>query len=349
LAEEQHNGAFDNRGEPHVSESDIQISLEQFEATRKRIAPYVNRTPLTPLRSPVLEASLPAGTQVALKLELFQPTGTFKVRGAVNNLLSLGEDERERGITTISAGNHAIAAAYAARCFGVTAKVIMMPQANPARIRAARAQGAEVIIAKDIDDGFRLLEHFKQAEGRSYIPSFPNVEVVCGTGTIALELFEQQDEIDAIIVPIGGGGLMSGIAAASKLLSPRTRIYGVEPAAAGVVGRSVASGRLETLSNVDTIADSLAPPMTNVCAVSFVSRFVDEIVSISDDEIAAAAVMLFSEAKLAVEPAGAAATAALLGPLRDGLAGKRVVVLACGANIDTESYAKLLTRGALLL
>jgi len=332
-----------------MSDADFQIPLNDFRNTADRIGPYITRTPLVPWRSTILDARLGARTEVALKMELFQPTGTFKVRGAVNNMLMLDADQRARGITTISGGNHAIAAAYAARCFGVSAKVIMMPQANPARVSGARGQGADVIIAEGVEQGFGLLERIKQEEGRSYIPSFPNAQVVCGTGTIALEIHEQWNEIDAIIVPIGGGGLISGLAAASKLLSPGTIVYGVEPETAGVVGRSVATGVLQTMDSVDTIADSLASPITNACAVSFVSRYVDEIVRVPDDAIAAALALLFAEAKIAVEPAGAAATAALLGPLRDRLAGKRVVVLACGANIDAAGYAGVLARGAGLL
>lgn len=331
-----------------MSDAELQLSLDDFRTTADRIAAYVSRSPLSPLRSAEFEARLGAGTDVALKMELFQPTGTFKVRGAVNNALALDGAQRARGVTTISAGNHAIAAAYAARCLGLSAKVIMMPQANPARIAAARAQGAEVIIADDIEHGFELLDRFK-AEGRTYIPSFPNAEVVGGTGTIALELFDRQPEIDAIIVPIGGGGLISGLSAATKLLSPKTKVYGVEPQTAGVVARSLASGRLETAHGVDTIADSLAPPMTNACAISFVRRFVDDIVKVSDDEMAVATALLFSETKLAVEPAGAAATAALLGPLRERLSGQRVIVLACGANIDAAGYSALLARGSALL
>nr|WP_047168659.1 pyridoxal-phosphate dependent enzyme [Sphingomonas sp. Y57] len=331
-----------------MSETHLQIPLDAFRATAARIAPYVSRTPLVPWRSTVLDARLHPGTEVALKMELFQPTGTFKVRGAISNILMLDADQRARGITTISGGNHAIAAAYAARCFGLSAKVIMMPQANPARIAAARAQGAEVIVAEGVEQGFGLLERFKQEEGRSYIPSFPNEQVVAGTGTISLEIHEQWDAVDAIIVPVGGGGLISGLAAASKLLSPGTLIYGVEPETAGVVGRSVEAGALQTMDRADTIADSLASPITNACAVSFVSRYVDEVVRISDDAIATALALLFAEAKLAVEPAGAAATAALLGPLRDRLAGKRVVVMACGANIDAAGYSDVLARGAAL-
>ena len=239
-----------------------------------------------------------------MKLELFQPTGSFKVRGAVSNVLALDEAQRAGGVTTISAGNHAIATAYAASLLGLSAKVVMMKEASPARVAAARSYGAEVVVAQSVDHGFELLEGFKQAEGRSYIPSFPNEWTVRGTGTIALELFEDAGELDAIVVPIGGGGLISGIAAAAKLISPGTKIYGVEPENAGVVGRSVRSGSLETMASVDTIADSLAPPMTNEVSVSFVSRFVDELVTISDEAMVDATALLFREAKLAVEVDG---------------------------------------------
>lgn len=325
--------------------SQLHLSLEAFSATRANIAPYVRNTPLLPLDGPLAVGRMGRGTQALMKLELFQPTGTFKVRGAINNVMALDAGQRAAGVTTISAGNHAIATAYAAQRFGLSAKVVMMKEASPARVAAARGYGAEVFVAESVDEGFAMLEAFKQDEGRTYIPSFPNEQVVSGTGTIALELFEAADELDAIVVPIGGGGLISGIAAAAKLLSPQTRIYGIEPETAGVVGRSVKSGKLETMAKVETIADSLAPPMTNEVSVSFVSRFVDELVSITDDAMAEAMTLLFSEAKLAVEPAGAASTAALLGPLRTELAGKRVALVVCGANIDARSYCGLLERG----
>ena len=188
----------------------LEIPLESFAETRQALRPYVRRTPLVPLDSPAVGTFFDSDLRVSMKLELFQPTGSFKVRGAVSNVLALDEAQRAGGVTTISAGNHAIATAYAASLLGLSAKVVMMKEASPARVAAARSYGAEVVVAQSVDHGFELLEGFKQAEGRSYIPSFPNEWTVRGTGTIALELFEDAGELDAIVVPIGGGGLISG-------------------------------------------------------------------------------------------------------------------------------------------
>lgn len=321
-------------------------SLQDFQNTSERIAAYVNKTPTHLWRSPTLTTRLGEGTQVGLKLEILQPTGTFKVRGAINNVLAMSDSERQRGITTISAGNHAVAAAYAANCMGCSAKVVMMAAANRARVQAAISYGAEVLLAETLDSGFKMLEEMKTVEGRTYIPSFPNKGVACGTGTIALELVSQMERLDAIVVPIGGGGLISGIAACMKLLDPQCKVYGVEAAGAGVMSKSLAAGHLQTLTSVTTIADSIAPPITNEYALSLVSSFVDEIVHVTDDEMAQAAALLFSDVKLAVEPAGAASTAALLGPLKEKLRGSRVALIVCGSNIDAAGYCRFLELGS---
>lgn len=335
------------------SDSPTHPSLGEFRNTHDRIAPHVNRTPIQQWRSPALSSRLAGGTEVSLKLEVLQPTGTFKVRGAINNVLAMNEAERGRGITTISAGNHAVAAAYAANRLGCSAKVVMMNTANPARIEAARIYGAEVFLADTIEAGFRMVEEMKESEGRTYIPSFPNEGVVCGTGTIALELLAQmgaqREKPDAIVVPVGGGGLISGIATCAKLLDPHCKVYGVEATGAGVISKSLAAGQPQKLESVDTVADSIAPPVTNDYALSLVSAFVDEIVSVTDEQMAQAAALLFSGVKLAVEPAGAASTAALLGPLKEILRDKKVTLIICGSNIDAEGYCRFLEAGSRLL
>lgn len=324
-------------------------SLEEFRATLERIAPHVNRTPIQNWRSPALTNRLGGDTEVLAKLEVFQPTGTFKARGAINNALAMTEQERARGITTISAGNHAVAASYAAQCVGASAKVVMMAAANKARIAAARTYGAEVFLADTIEGGFQQVEDFKQQEGRTYIPSFPNRGVICGTGTIALEVMEQVDAPDVILVPVGGGGLISGIAACAKQLAPACRIIGVEAVGAGVMSKSLAAGGPVQLEDANTIADSIAPPVTNEYAHAMVFQYVDEIVHVTDDQMAAAAALMFADLKLAVEPAGAATTAALLGPARDQVVGRRVVPIICGTNIDPAGYMQFLERGVTAL
>jgi threonine dehydratase len=320
-------------------------TLDEIRAARDRIAPYVVRTPVHHWRSPAVETRFPPGTEIHLKLELFQRTGTFKARGAVNNALALDAEARRRGITAISAGNHAIAAAYAAKCVGAHAKVVMMATANPARVAAARALGAEVLISPDGATGFAMVEEIARNEGRTFIHPFEGPRVTEATGTCGLELHEQVRDLDAVVVPIGAGGLCSGIGTVTKLVNPRCKVYGVEPEATQVMTRSLAAGSAQKVGTRKTIADSLAPPMTTPYCFEMNRRALEEVVLVSDDEMAAAAAILFSEMKLALEAAAAASTAAAFGPLRAKLAGKRVALVVCGANIDLDNMQKLVARG----
>ncbi len=320
-------------------------TLAEIRATAWRIAPYTVRTPVHEWRSPAVAARFAPPTNLHLKLELFQRTGTFKARGAINNVLALDEAARRRGITAISAGNHAIAAAYAAACVGAHAKVVMIATANPARIAAARALGAEVLLAPDGPAGFSMVEEIVKTEGRTFIHPFEGPRVTAGTATCGLEFHEQVAGLDAVVVPIGAGGLCSGVATVTRLLDPNCKVYGVEPEATQVMTKSLAAGSAQTIGQVKTIADSLAPPMTLPYVFEMCRRSLDEVVLVSEDEMAAAAAILFAEMKLAVEAAAAASTAAAFGPLRKKLAGKRVGVVICGTNIDADGSHQLVTRG----
>jgi len=320
-------------------------SLEEIRSTAAAIAPYVDRTPVQSWRGPELGSRMGADTQVHLKLELFQRTGTFKARAAVNNVLALTAEQRSRGVTTVSAGNHAIATAYAAACFGAHAKVVMLASANPARVEAARRYGAEVVLAPDGKTGFEMVDRIQQEEGRALVHAFEGKRVTAATAGVGLEIFEDVADVDVVIVPIGAGGLCSGVSRLAKLLHPRCKVYGVEPFGSGVMTKSLKAGSPQRVDRITTIADSLGPPMTLPYVYAMVSRFVDEVVQISDDEMAAAAAILFAEMKLALEPAGAASTAGMLGPLRDKVRGRRVVPIVCGTNIDADGFRTFLARG----
>jgi threonine dehydratase len=316
------------------------IELDEVRACRAAIDPWILRTPSHDWRGPELAARVGAGTDVAIKLELFQHTGSFKPRGALNVVRGLTDEQRARGITAVSAGNHAIAAAYAAAQFGASAKVVMIATASPVRVARARALGAEVIMAPDGKSAFALGERIAQEEGRYFVHPFEGRDTAVGTATVALEFFEQAGPLDALIVPIGGGGLCAGMASAAKRLQPSCAVYGVEPEGADSMRRSFAAGEPVTLEGINTIADSLGAPMALPISYELCRRNVDELVTVSDDELRGAVKLLFDEMKLAVEPAGAASTAALTGPLRERLAGRRVGVIACGANIDIGTFAK---------
>jgi threonine dehydratase len=318
---------------------------DEFEGIAARIAPYVLRTPAVRWASERLSRALGGTTQVWAKLELFQHTGTFKARGAIANVLDIPEHAIGRGLTTVSGGNHAIAVAYAARCRGTSAKVVMMSTANVARIEAARALGAEVLLTDRAEDGFAMAHGFEAAEGRTYVHGFDGPNVTLATGTLAMEFLHDAGELDAIIVPVGGGGLSSGIAAFAKQHQPSCRVFGVQPAAAGAMLDSLQAGRALSTDRMATIADSLASPKVGPFSLAMAQRFLDEVVTVSEDELAAAVAVLFADMKLAVEPAAAASTAALLGPLRERVRGMRVGVIVCGSNIDWDTYASNLARG----
>jgi threonine dehydratase len=296
--------------------------------------------------APELAARLPPGTAVNLKLELFQHTGSFKPRGALTVMLGLDRAALARGVTAVSAGNHAIAVAWAARQLGTSAKVVMFRSANPARIDKVRQLGGEVVIVDDVAAAFAEAERIETAEGRSLVHPFEGPRTALGTATLGLEWLDQAGPLDAVIVPIGGGGLIAGIAMAVKQASPATLVLGVEPIGADSMAQSLAAGRPQRLDAVRTIADSLGAPYALPHSFGLVRRFVDDVVLIEDDAMLDAMALLLDGLKLVCEPAGAAATAALLGPLRERLAGRRVGVLVCGSNIDLDSFAGLLARRA---
>ena len=320
-------------------------TMDEVRSVATAIAPWVVRTPVHSWRGGEIASRLGDETQVHAKLELLQRTGTFKARGAVNNLMHLSEEQRRRGITTVSAGNHAIATSYAASCFGTHAKVVMIATANPARVAAAKRYGAEVIMAHDGGSGFAMVERIMREEGRALVHAFEGKNVTAATAGIGVEIFEDVPDVDAVIVPIGAGGMCSGVALAIKRLRPQCKVYGVEPFGSGVMTKSLKAGSPQHVEKITTIADSLGPPMTLPYVYAMVSQFVDEVVQVDDDQIAAAAALLFSEMKLAVEPAGAASTAGMLGPLREKIRGKRVVPIVCGSNIDADGYCAFLKRG----
>jgi threonine dehydratase len=320
-------------------------SVAQMRAAARRLAPHLIPTPIQPWHGNELEARLGAQTQLLLKLELFQRTGTFKVRAAMLNVLALSARERQHGVTAVSAGNHAIAVACAAQRVGVSAKVVMIKTANPLRIAAAQAYGAEIVMAPDGRAAFAIAEDIRSTESRAFIHPFDGRNVVLGTSGVGIEFLDHAPDLDAIVVAIGGGGLMSGVAAAVKQLKPSCLVYGVEPIGADVMSRSFRAAAPQNMDRIDTIADSLAPPMTTQATYALCRRFVDDIVTVSDDAICAALALLYREAKLAVEPAGAAAAAAVLGPLAARLRGRRTGIVICGANIDSESFYRYLKRG----
>lgn len=313
--------------------------ISTIETLRDALGDKIVRTPV--IACPWADSLLSNDATIQGKLEFLQKTGTFKARGALVNLLRLDEAHRAHGVTAVSAGNHAIAVAYAARAFATTAKVVMLEHSNPARISACEALGAEVVLEKDVHRAFDRVREIEEREQRAFVHPFEGEGVAIGTGMVGLEMVEQWPDMDALIVPVGGGGLISGIANAVKQLKPDCEIIGVEPTGADSMSRSFLSGQPEALDRVDTIADSLGAPFALPYSFALAKQHVDRIVTIADRDMARVMALLFRQMKVAVEPACAAATAALLGPLRSDLAGRNVMLTFCGSNIDWQTWQSL--------
>jgi threonine dehydratase len=282
------------------------------------------------------------GASLFLKPECLQRTGSFKVRGVLNRVRSLTAEERRRGLITISAGNHAQAVAYAAAAEGVHATVVMPAAATRSKVEASRGYGAEVVLHGDIFGAFARMEELRQEQDRVLIHPFDDPAVMAGQGTVGAELCDDVADLDLVIVPTGGGGLLSGAAVAVKAMQPRCRVIGVEPTGAAAVKRGLEAGAPVRLERVDSIADGLGAPMTGPNVLEHVRALVDDIVLVSDADIATALRLLLERCKLLVEPAGAAGLAALLSgavPLRDG---QRVGVILSGGNVDVQRLQELL-------
>ena len=303
---------------------------------RERLAELTTLTPV--IRCAAIEQAIGGATRVFAKLEFLQRTGTFKARAALATLYSLSPEQLAVGVTAVSAGNHAIATAYAAQAVGTSAKVVMIRSANPARIEACRSYGAEVVLADDVHQAFDIAERIQDDEGRYFVHPFEGPAVATGTGIVGLEICEQCDEFDTIIVPVGGGGLIGGIANVVKRLRPACEVIGVEPEGADTMHRSLASGEPMRIDKVRTIADSLGAPFALPYSFGLCQLHVDRLAMVDDMQLRRAMGYLFRAMKIAVEPACAASTAALLGPLRNELTGRCIMLVMCGSNIDWATF-----------
>ncbi|HYW35745.1 MAG TPA: threonine/serine dehydratase [Balneolaceae bacterium] len=318
-------------------------SIEEIRSARRRLGKKVRRTPVWPWKGDIKDEIFGPTTELILKLELLQYGGSFKCRGSLMNMFDLSEEQLQKGVTAVSAGNHAISVAYAAKTLQTTAKVVMPETANNARIERCKILGANVVLVENVHTAFEKVKEIEEEEGRYLIHPFEGPLTALGTATVGLELSEQAENLDAVVVPIGGGGLIAGISSFFKQHDPDIKIYGVEPVGADSMSRSFAAGRPESIEKVDTIADSLGAPYAAPYSFGLSYKFVDEIVTITDAQMTSTMELLFNDMKLAVEPAGASATAALRFPLSEKLRGKRVGIIVCGTNIDIESYYKNIT------
>ena len=310
-------------------------TLDAIAAQHFALTPWVLRTPVFERHDfPSLE-----GTSVNFKFELLQASGSFKARGAFTNLLALDAAQRSVGVTCVSGGNHAAAVAYAAMRLGVSAKVVVPRTTSAARLALCRQYRAEVVMADTLAQAFELVRGIEAEEGRFFVHPFNGYRTVLGAATLGYEWATQTPDLDAVVVAIGGGGLAAGVSTALRLANSRVHVYGVEPEGADVMSKSFAANHTIKMGAMNTIADSLAAPHTEQYSYELCRRHIDRIVTVSDDALRRAMVELFTRLKIAVEPACAAPLAALVGPLRETLQGKRVGILLCGSNTDPVTFA----------
>ncbi len=319
-------------------------TIEAIRANRARLGDLVITTSVRRIVDDALSAVVGASTQVWLKEELFQRTGSFKPRGALSVMMDMDAAALSRGVTGVSAGNHAISLGYSARILGTTAKVVMPKTANPFRIEVCREFGATVELVDTVHDAFARVKEIEATEGRTFVHPYEGPKTTLGTASVGVEFIDQiravGASLDAVIIAAGGGGLSGGVACAFKQLSPRTAVYAVEPEGADSLSRSFKAGSPQSIDVVRTIADSLGAPRCEPYSFAINRMFVNEVVIVTDEQIRDAMRLHFRVSKLIVEPAGAATLAALMVPLRERLAGKSVGLVVCGGNVDVETFSK---------
>ena len=284
---------------------------------------------------------------IILKTENLQVTGSFKVRGAAYKISQLSDEEKARGVIACSAGNHAQGVALAATKAGAKSLICLPDNAPISKIEATKKYGADVCLVPGVyDDAYNKALELRDSEGYTFVHPFNDEDVIAGQGTIGLEILEQVPDVDAVIVPVGGGGLISGVAYAIKALNPNVKVYGVQASGAPSMVKSVKEGKIKKLASVTTIADGIAVKEPGDLTFDLVSQYVDELVTVTDDEVAAAILALIEQQKLCAEGAGAVSVAAAMFN-KVPVAGKKVVCLVSGGNIDVTILSRVIDRGLL--
>lgn len=318
------------------------VTLADITTASGILQPNIVKTPTLSLTSDRWRTYAPDIRGGAVKMELFQQAGSFKARGAYLGLQALTEEARRKGVVTASAGNHALAVSWAARKMGVPARIAMPEATDPVRVEGCRKMGADVVLCKDIKCAFEVMEQGMSEDGLSKIHPYDGQHMTLGAATCGKEFIEAHPDLEVIIVPVGGGGLIGGVAAAAKLAKPDIQIIGVEPVDADAMYQSLELGHPIRLDSAKSIADSLAAPVTLQYSFDVVKTYVDDIVHIEEDALRGAMAVYHEVLGLTVEPACASGLAGLLGPLRDITAGKNVGLIACGSNIGLARYQEIL-------
>ena len=318
------------------------LSLADIREARERVSGVARHTPLERSRS----FSEMSGADLHLKLENFQRTGAFKIRGAMNRIQTLSDAEREAGVVTASAGNHAQGVALAASRAGVDATVVMPKFAPVSKVKATRGYGASVRLeGVDYDEAQAYAHRLEEEEGRTYVHAFDDPVVMAGQGTLGLEIVDDCPDLDTVVVPIGGGGLISGVAVAIKEQLPDVRVVGVQAEGAASAAKSLEAGEVTEIDSVDTIADGIATRSVGEQTLEVMAEYVDEVVTVDDREIALALTLLLERAKTLVEGAGAVALAAVLSDAFEYDDGETIVAALCGGNIDLNRLGTVIRRG----
>lgn len=324
----------------------MELNLERIKKAQENIKGVVRKTPLfyTSTFSNQCDCNL------YLKCENKQKTGAFKLRGAYNKLVNLTEEEKRRGVIASSAGNHAQGVAYAATAFGVKSTICMPATAPQAKVNATKGYGAEVIQHGQVyDDCYAKAVEVQKETGATFLHPFNDLDVMAGQGTVALEILEDLPETDVIVVPIGGGGLIAGIATAAKSIKPSVKIIGVQPEIVASTKASLEKGEVVTLPGAKSLADGISVSTPGDECFKYIQKYVDEVVTVSEDDIAFGMFSLMERNKLIAEGAGATPLAALLAGKIDGIKGKNVVALVSGGNVDIATVSKIIERELVLL
>lgn len=318
------------------------ITLEDVRAAKERLKGVINHTPLS--YAPLLSET--AGVEVYLKKENLQNTGAFKIRGAFNKISTLSDAEKERGVIAASAGNHAQGVAFSAAHYGIKAYIVM-PEATPLlKVNGTKALGAEVILhGNSYDEAYAYAVNYAEKHDLTFIHPFTDEQVIAGQGTVALEMLESVEDLDMLVVPVGGGGLISGIAVAAKSVNPDIKIIGVSAAGAPAMRNSFLSKKPQDSLSVRTIADGIAVRDTAIETYTYIAEFVDDIVAVDDEEIANAILFLIERQKLVVEGAGAVGVAAVLHRRIAFDKGQKVGIVLSGGNIDVTMINLIIEKG----
>ncbi len=320
----------------------MRIEIDDIREAARRTGPYLHHTPMLSSRT----LGDRAGVRLELKCESFQKTGSFKPRGALNVVLCLSAERRARGLITVSAGNHAQAVAWAAGVVGVPCTVVMPADAPRSKMEAVRGYGATIVAHADRATVFDRLREEEARTGATFVHPFDDPVGIAGAGTVGLEIVEQVPDVECVVVPIGGGGLMAGVACAVKALLPHCRVVGVELAAGPGMTPALAAGKPVPVTRPPTLADGLTPPFVGAVPLEVAQQALDDLVLVTEEEIMEAMRSLLVRAKLYVEGSGAAATAALLAGKVKVQSGAKVVAIVSGGNADPERVLGLFSAGA---